>query len=119
MSGLSWFGVLVIASLPPSLTSHTHPEPKRPTPAALKASLNFSKSPNALLIASASFPVGPPPPFGPIVCQNCEWFQWPPALLRTAVRTASGTLFRLRSRSSSDLSASSGAFVGYGRGGRV
>src|SRR5215218_7285658 len=99
-----------LASLPPALTSHTHPEPNRATPAALNASLNFSKSPNDALIASASLPVGPPPPFGPIVGQNCEWFQWPPPLLRTAVRTASGTLFRLRSRSSSDLSASSGAF---------
>ena len=33
-----------------------------------------------------------------------------PEAIRTAVRTASGTLFRLRRRSSSDLSASSGAF---------
>ncbi len=43
MSGLSWFGVRVIDSLPPSRTSHAQPEPKRPTPAAANCSLNFAK----------------------------------------------------------------------------
>ena len=33
ISGLSWFGELVIDSLPPSFISHTQPLPKRPTPA--------------------------------------------------------------------------------------
>ena len=58
ISGLSWFGVLVIDSLPPSVINHAQPEPKRPAPVAANCSLNFAKSPNALLIASASFPVG-------------------------------------------------------------
>ena len=65
MSGLSWFGVLVIESFPPSLHAAT-PSLSRivPPPAALNCSLNFAKSPNALLIASPSLPVGSPPAFG-------------------------------------------------------
>ncbi len=51
ISGLSWFGVLVIESLPPVLISHAHPEPNRPTPAALNCSRNLAKSPNVLFIA--------------------------------------------------------------------
>ena len=27
-----------------------------------------------------------------MICQNIEWFAWPPPLLRTAVRMSSGTL---------------------------
>ena len=30
-----------------------------------------------------------------MICQKIEWFQCPPPLLRTAVRTASGTVFTL------------------------
>ena len=63
-----------------------------------------------VLMASASLPVGAPPAFGPIVCQNCEWLKCPPPLFRTAVRIASGTLFRSFNSSSSGLSASAGAF---------
>ena len=43
ISGLSWFGVLVIESLPPSLTSHAQPEPKRPTPAARELLLELGE----------------------------------------------------------------------------
>src|SRR2546421_12447436 len=89
MSGLSWFGVLVIDSLPPSLSSHAHPEPKRPAAAAANCSLNLSKPPNEDLIASPNAPVGSPPAFGPMICQKNEWFQSPPLLLRTEVRTDS------------------------------
>src|SRR5215471_13379490 len=92
ISGVSWFGVLVIDSLPPSLTSHAQPDPNRPAAAAANCSLNFAKSPNALLIAVASFPEGSPPLPGPMSSQNIEWFQCPPPLFRTAVRTDSGTL---------------------------
>src|SRR3954468_16263759 len=103
MRGLSWLGVLVMDSLPPSLTSHTHPDPNRPAAAAANCSLNFAKSPNPVLIPSASLPLGSPPDFGAISSQNIEWFQWPPPLLRTAVRTASGTELMDFIRSSSDL----------------
>src|SRR6185436_6523333 len=110
ISGLSWFGVLVIDSLPPSLSSHTQPLPKRPAPALPHCSLNASKPPNEPLIASATLPVGAPPALGAIHVQNMLWFQWPPPLLRTAVRMASGTLLMPRHKSSMLLPCSSGAF---------
>src|SRR6187200_1976499 len=100
ISGLSWFGVLVIESLLPSFSSHTHPLPKRPAPALPHCSLNASKPPKEPLIASAILPVGAPPAPGAIHVQNFEWFQWPPPLLRTAVRIASGMLLMPRHKSS-------------------
>ena len=42
-------------------------------------------------MSSASLPVGAPPAFGPRIFQKKEWFQWPPPLLRTGPRMASGT----------------------------
>ncbi len=108
ISGLSWFGVLAIDSLPPSSISHTQPLPKRPAPPCPTASLNSSKLPNAALIASATLPVGAPPAFGAIHVQNLLWFQWPPPLLRTAVRMSSGTLLMPRHSSSMLLPCSSG-----------
>jgi len=51
ISGSSWFGVLVMESLPPVLISHAQPDPNRPTPAALSCSRNLAKSPNVLVIA--------------------------------------------------------------------
>ena len=30
-------------------------------------------------------------PSGPMICQNMEWFEWPPALFLTAVLISSGT----------------------------
>src|SRR6186713_182373 len=100
ISGLSWFGVLVMDSFPPSFRSHTQPLPNRPAPALAHCSLNASKLPNAPLIASAALPVGAPPAFGAIHVQNFVWFQCPPPLLRTAVRMSSGTLAMLRHNSS-------------------
>ena len=94
MSGLSWFGVLVIASLPPSLTSHAQPEPKRPAPAAWNCSLNFVEVAERALDRVGELAGRLAAALGPISSQNIEWFQWPPPLLRTAVRTASGTLLR-------------------------
>src|SRR5262245_9550210 len=83
--------------------SHAQPEPNRPTPAALNLVLKSSTLPNALLIACATLPVGAPPPFGPMIFQNIEWFQCPPPLLRTAVRMFSGTIAQLLASSSSRL----------------
>src|SRR3954465_5418552 len=103
ISGLSWFGVLVIDNLPPSLMSQAQPDPNRPVPAAANCSLNLLKSPNALLMASPSLPLGSPPLLGPMISQNIVWFQWPPPLLRTAVRTDSGTVLMLFINSSSDF----------------
>src|SRR5918993_4275798 len=108
ISGLSWFGVLEIDSLPPSLSSHTQPLPKRPAPAFAHSSLNLSKLPNAELIPSATLPVGAPPALGAIHFQNMLWFQWPPPLLRTAVRMSSGMLLMPRHSSSMLLPCSSG-----------
>src|SRR5688500_2425506 len=108
ISGLSWLGVLVTSSLPLLSTTHAQPLPKRVVPAWLTAVLNFSKSPNAPLIASATAPVGAPPALGAISFQNIEWFQWPPPLLRTAALMSSGTLLMPFSRSSRLLLCSSG-----------
>src|SRR3954468_14653995 len=98
----------MIESLPPLLINQAQPEPNRPTPAALNCSRNFAKSPKALRIALPRLPPGSPPALGDMICQNIEWFQCPPPLLRIAVRTASGALPTLRIRSSSDLLANSG-----------
>src|SRR5437016_4138432 len=58
MSGLSWFAVLKISSLPPARASHAQPLPNRVVAALASCSLNFAKSPNVFLMASASVPVG-------------------------------------------------------------
>ena len=42
----------------------------------------------------AGFPLGAPPLPGPMMRQKNEWLLWPPALLRTPVRIASGTFER-------------------------
>ena len=51
-------------------TSHTHPLPKRLVPASLNCFWNSSKLPNAFLISSPTRPLGEPPPFGFMICQN-------------------------------------------------
>src|SRR5512146_3328026 len=96
-----------MSSLPePSLTSHAQPEPKRVVAAAVNFSLKGSNPPKVLLIASAILPLGCPPFFGPMIVQKREWLEWPPALLRTAVRMFSGTMAQLLASSSSrDLPA--------------
>src|SRR5713101_5159729 len=92
----------MMSSLPElSLISQAQPEPKRATPALFIFSLNWSKPPNALLIASASAPEGCPPAFGPMMVQNMEWLMWPPPLLRTAVLILSGTMAQLLASNSS------------------
>src|ERR1051325_1862144 len=110
INGLSWFGVLTIETLPPSLSSHTQPLPKRPAPALAHSVLKLSKLPNEELMASATLPVGAPPALGTIHFQNMLWFQWPPPLLRTAVRMSSGTVLMPRHSSSMFFELSSGCF---------
>ena len=110
MIGLSWFGELSMLSAPPELISQTQPLPNRPAPAAANCDLKASNEPNAASMALATFPVGAPPPFGPITCQNIVWFECPPPLFRTAVRIPSGTLARSAMSSSTLLPASSGCF---------
>src|SRR3954467_9971068 len=80
--GLSWLGVLVSLSSPPSRTSHVQPEPNCPTPLASNCSLKSSKLPKAELMASASSPDRSPPPSGFIDSQKSVWLAWPPPLLR-------------------------------------
>src|ERR1700687_2943544 len=102
MIGLSWFGEDSTASLPSFTSSQDQPEPKRPIPAALIFDLKSAKVPNADLMASARSPLGSPPPPFFMIFQNIEWFQWPPPLLRTAVRIFSGTESSPASSFSSD-----------------
>src|SRR5579871_2821946 len=109
--GLSWLGVEVILNSPDLvLTSQAQPLPNWLTPAASNFSLKASKLPKVLLMASATAPVGLPPFFGPIICQNMVWFTCPPPLLRMTPRTSSGSALRLRKRSSGLLLPSSGCF---------
>ncbi len=81
--GRSALGVETILSLPASPTSHAQPEPKRPTAALTKSSLNLSYEPKSRVIACASSPVGAPPPWGFMLCQKKVWFQIWAALLKT------------------------------------
>src|SRR5690349_16673893 len=110
MSGLSWFGVLEIVRPLPSRTRHAHPDPNRLVAAALNCSSSLANPPHPPSTAAARAPDGSPPALGAMIVQKNEWFQWPPPLFRTAVRTASGTAFRFETRSSTLRSASSGAF---------
>ena len=102
MSGLSWLAVETISSLPPLTTSHAQPEPKRPMPAASNFAWKSAKEPKAALMAVARSPEGVPPLPGPIRFQKKVWFQWPPPLLRTGPRMASGTPARFPIRASSE-----------------
>ncbi len=103
MIGLSWLGVLSMASELLSATSQPQPLPNRPAQALANCSLNWLKPPNALVMASASAPEGSLAPPGAIVSQNIVWLACPPPLLRTGVRIASGRLSSPRSSSSSDF----------------
>ncbi|MNT52195.1 hypothetical protein D3C72_1892060 [compost metagenome] len=75
----------MIFSLPFCTISQAQPEPKRPRPAALKASLKASMPPRSASMAAASSAEGAPPvPTGARPSQKKVWFHTPPALLRTA-----------------------------------
>src|SRR5690606_28215437 len=103
INGESWLGVLVTSNSPLFTTNQAQPEPKRVVAAFANSSLNASKLPNLLLIASANSPAGAPPPFGERIVQNRLWFACPPPLFLTAVRISSGTASRLEIKSSTDL----------------
>jgi hypothetical protein len=111
ISGLSWLGELVTASLPSlPFTSHAHPLPNRLAAASPNPFLNSSTLLNAASMAFSRSPAGSPPfPFGAITAQKKVWFQCPPPLFRTAVCAFSGSFFRLASSSSIGLPAQSGA----------
>ena len=89
------------------MTSQPQPLPNWFTAASLSCCLNVPKSPKVEPIASARAPSGSPPPLGLMISQKSEWFAWPPALFRTAVRLSSGMRSRLASTSSTGLSAHS------------
>ena len=55
-------------------------------------------------------PEGSPPPLGFMICQNMVWLTWPPPLLRTTVRTSSGTALRSLRSSSAVFLPRSGCF---------
>src|ERR1700690_3557191 len=97
-----------MTSFPPFTSSQAQPEPNRPTPAAASFVLNVGKSPNAAVIAVARSPVGPAPPLTFNIGQKKEWFQWPPALLRTGFLIASGSESRLERSCSRVLLCRSG-----------
>ena len=81
-SGLSWFGVLVIARLPSDLlTTQAQPLPKRPAAAALNLLLSSSREPKAESMAPFRSPEGPFVLDGFVkTCQKKLWFRWPPPL---------------------------------------
>jgi len=79
----------------PSQRSQPQPEPNCFAVVSLNCFLKSSKLPKSFLICSPMAPVGSPPPLGFMIVQNMEWFTWPPPLLRTTVRTSSGTLFQI------------------------
>src|SRR5687768_5183545 len=55
-------------------TSQVQPEPKLPMADLLNSSLNLSNEPHLALIASATAPLGAPPPFGFMQFQKKVWF---------------------------------------------
>jgi hypothetical protein len=71
--GESWFGVETTARPVPSQISHVQPEPNRLTPASLTAAFSSSRPLNVSAIASASAPLGSPPPPGFMIVQKNEW----------------------------------------------
>merc|ERR1711976_1073598 len=94
MSGLSWLGVEVMTSFPSSPSpSQAHPEPKRPAAAALNLAFISSREPKDSSILAFSASLGPLVlPGAAMHCQKKVWFQWPPPLLRTMVRSSAGTV---------------------------
>ncbi len=73
-------------------TIQLQPLPNCVKPLSFTFALKPAKSPNAALIASAIWPVGSPPAFGPMISQNSEWLWCPPPLLMTACLIPAGTL---------------------------
>ncbi len=107
---MSWFGVELTISLPPSTQSHAQPLPNLVAPAFANSSWKSEKLPKAEFMARAKSPEGSPPPPGPMIVQNMLWFKCPPPLFLTAVLISSGTLARSLIISSNAFSSSSGCF---------
>src|ERR1017187_2839957 len=108
VSGLSWLGggsVDTVAS--GDLPGQAQPLPKPLMAAAVNLPSKLESEPNLASMALASSPVGAAPPL-PSVGHQKEWLAWPPPLLRTTVRTASGKLVRLATSSSTLFPANSG-----------
>ncbi len=84
VSGVLALEVLTRDSAPSGrCTSQAQPEPKVFTAVSVNCCLKVSKSPKALLIASARAPVGWPPPLGDMQFQKKVWFHTCAALLNT------------------------------------
>src|SRR5206468_4079591 len=69
------YAVLMISRVAPARASHARPLPNRVAAALESCSLNLAKSPKLFLIASASTPLGAPPPAlpaGAMMVQNSE-----------------------------------------------
>ena len=82
VSGVPAAPMLTMSTEPSAFfTSQVQPEPKLPTAEVWKAFLNSSNEPHLALIASASAPVGAPPPFGVMQFQKKVWFHTWAALL--------------------------------------
>src|SRR6185437_2544071 len=91
-------------------TTQDQPLPNWVRPFCLTVSLNLAKSPKAEVMALATAPVGSPPAPGPMISQNRAWLACPPPLLMIACFAESGAeVFTLRSSSSMDNLARSGA----------
>ena len=75
------------------------------TPLSSNLAWKSAKEPKAALIASASSPVGSPPPSGLMFSQNSVWLAWPPAWLRSGVCLSAGSDDRLARSSSTGLSS--------------
>ena len=90
MSGVSWLGLDVRASLPSrSTVTNTQPEPNWRSPVVLKSAWNFWNPPRSRSMALLSSPEGSPPE-PPMICQNMVWLACPPPLLRMVARIDSG-----------------------------
>src|SRR5579863_5311631 len=84
VSGVAALLVDTISTVPSVFfTSHVQPEPNVPVATFANSSLNLSNEPYLALIASASAPVGAPPPFGDRLFQKNVWFQTCAELLNT------------------------------------
>src|ERR1051326_3290448 len=109
MCGVSWLAVentVSFLSLPTA--SQAQPEPNCARPAVLTTDFIWSAPLNTERIAVSTSALGAPAPPGVIRSQKKVWFQWPPRLLRTPVRSSPGTTERLARISSIGFLARSG-----------
>src|SRR5262249_2086959 len=91
--------------------SHAQPEPNCARPADFTIDFIWSTLLNTERIAVSTSSVGALAPPGAISSQKNVWFQWPPRLLRTPVRSSPGTTERLARISSIGFLPRSGHFA--------